>query len=184
MSKSSSPSPRRNRRTFLLLLFVLLATAVMFTGYYYQQRQATPIPESSDAATDSLQQQTLKAGEVFLAQKAKEPGVQSLGAGIYYKELQAGSGESPTQSSTVVVHYEGRLIDGTVFDSSYERGQVAEFPVGGVVSGWQLALKAMKPGAVWELYLPHYMAYGAQGSGENIPPYSALVFKIELKEVK
>lgn len=185
-SNNATPpnAPKRKSRISPLLVFVLFATAVMLIGYAYQQHHATPIPETSNATTDSLNLQRQAQGEAFLEAKAKEAGVQSLGGGILYKELRAGSGPSPTASSTVKVNYEGKLIDGTIFDSSYQRGEPAEFPVGGVVSGWQIALKAMKPGAVWELYLPHYMAYGSQGSGQNIPPYSTLVFKIELLEVR
>lgn len=185
-SPNSAPqnAPKRKSRISPLLVFVLIASAVMLIGYAYQQRHTTTIPEPTTAATDSLNAQRQEAGEAFLEAKAKEAGVQSLGGGILYKELKAGEGALPTGSSTVKVHYEGKLIDGTVFDSSYQRGEPAEFPVGGVVSGWQIALKAMKPGSVWEVYLPHYMGYGERGSGQNIPPYSALVFKIELISVK
>lgn len=181
---SSNNTKKMRKRTPILLIFVLLASAVVFAGYYYQQSRAVSITESSLTATDSVHQQIKATGEAFLQKKAKEAGVQSLGGGILYKELKAGAGAMPTQQSTVVVDYEGRLVDGTIFDSSYERGEAAEFPVGGVVAGWQIALKAMKVGAVWEVYLPYYMAYGERGGGEKIPPYSALVFKIELKEVK
>lgn len=104
-----------------------------------------------------------------MAKTAKEPGVKALGGGLLYKVLKSGSGAAPTASSTVVVDYEGRLIDGTVFDSSYRRGESAEFPVNGVIQGWQIALKAMKPGDEWELYIPAYLAYGENGSGSNIP---------------
>lgn len=190
MKQKNSPNPapqnapKRKSRISPLLVFVLIASTVMLLGYAYQQQHATTIPEPASATTDSLNAQRQEAGEAFLEAKAKEAGVQSLGGGILYKELKAGEGTSPTGSSTVKVHYEGKLIDGTVFDSSYQRGEPAEFPVGGVVSGWQIALKAMKPSSVWEVYLPHYMGYGERGSGQNIPPYSALVFKIELLEVR
>lgn len=121
-----------------------------------------------------------KAGEAFMEKISHEPGVESLGAGVYYKVLRAGNGTVPTGDSKVKVNYEGRLIDGTVFDSSYERGEASSFPVSGVIQGWQLALKAMPVGSEWEIYIPQYYAYGASGSGEKIPPYSALVFKVEL----
>ncbi len=122
----------------------------------------------------------LKAGEEFLAKIAQEPGVESLGGGIYYKVIAEGTGAKPTQESRVRVHYEGRLIDGTVFDSSYQRNEPTSFPLNGVIAGWQIALKAMPVGSTWEIYIPQYYAYGAQGSGKNIPPYSALIFKVEL----
>ena len=168
MKPSSTPpsSAKRSGRNRPLLFFVVLAMLVVFGGYWYQQRHATTIEETpTHAEADSL--------------KAK-----NLGAGLLYKVLKSGNGTSPTATSTVKVNYEGRLIDGTIFDSSYRRGEPAEFPVSGVVPGWQVALKAMKPGDVWEVYVPHYMAYGEAGSGSNIPPCSALVFKIELLEVK
>ena len=187
MKPSSTPpsSAKRSDRNRPLLFFVVLAMLVVFGGYWYQQRHATTIEETpTHAETDSLKAKNLAAGEAFLAAKAQETGVQTLGAGLLYKVLKSGNGTSPTATSTVKVNYEGRLIDGTIFDSSYRRGELAEFPVSGVVPGWQVALKAMKPGDVWEVYVPHYMAYGEAGSGRNIPPCSALVFKIELLEVK
>ena len=175
--------PKRSNRPFLIL--ILFAAFVVDMGDWYQQQHATPIGAvASDSAADSLNAKRQADGENFLAAKAKEGGVQSLGGGIYYKVLKAGDGAQPTAENTVKVHYEGRLIDGTVFDSSYQRGEPAVFPVTGVVPGWQVALKAMKVGDVWELYLPHYMGYGERGSGANIPPYSALVFKIELLSIE
>lgn len=187
MKPSSTPpsSAKRSGRNRPLLFFVVLAMLVVFGGYWYQQRHATTIEETpTHAEADSLKAKNLAAGEAFLAAKAQETGVQTLGAGLLYKVLKSGNGTSPTATSTVKVNYEGRLIDGTIFDSSYRRGEPAEFPVSGVVPGWQVALKAMKPGDVWEVYVPHYMAYGEAGSGSNIPPCSTLVFKIELLEVK
>lgn len=121
--------------------------------------------------------------EAFLAAKAKEPGVQSLGGGLLYKVLKQGNGAQPKATSMATVDYEGKLIDGTVFDSSYQRGEPAQFPVSGVVAGWQIALKAMHAGDEWEVYIPQYLGYGEQGTG-NIPPYSTLVFKIALKSVE
>lgn len=185
-SSPSSPRSARQKSNRPLLVFVVLSFVVVIAGYWYQQRNAVPIEAEGQpsAAVDSAKARHLAAGEAFLAAKAKESGVRSLGAGLLYKEIKSGTGASPTASSTVKVHYEGRLIDGTVFDSSRKRGTPAEFPVSGVVPGWQIALKAMKPGAVWEVYIPHYLGYGEAGSGANIPPCSALVFNIELLEVK
>lgn len=183
-SQPSPTPPRRKKRTTPLLIFAFAAIAAIIGTHLYHQQLSTSSNEAAVSAADSADIRNLEAGEKFLASKSKESGVQSLGAGIFYKELKAGSGSSPTATSTVSVHYEGTLIDGTVFDSSYQRGEPAQFPVSGVVAGWQIALKAMKPGAVWELYLPHYMAYGERGSGNNIPPFSALIFKIELLEIK
>ena len=124
-----------------------------------------------------------QANEAFIDSIGKVEGVHSLGAGISYRVLTEGHGAKPSDQSTVRVHYEGALIDGTVFDSSYERKEPAEFPVGGVIEGWQYALKAMPAGSTWEVYIPWYYAYKETGSGASIPPYSALVFKIELLDV-
>lgn len=124
-----------------------------------------------------------QANEAFIDSIGKADGVHSLGAGISYRVLTEGHGPKPSAQSTVRVHYEGKLIDGNVFDSSYERKEPAEFPVGGVIEGWQYALKAMPAGSTWEVYIPWYYAYKEAGSGANIPPYSALVFKIELLDV-
>lgn len=168
----------------LPLFPTLLLGLCLFSSTSCQESSSNAANPQSHSTIDSLNQANLAAGETFLAQKSKEAGVSSLGGGILYKELRAGTGNSPTQQSTVLVDYEGRLIDGSIFDSSYQRGQAASFPVGGVITGWQVVLKAMKPGSIWEVYLPHHMAYGEQGSGSNIPPYSTLIFKIELKEVQ
>ncbi len=121
-------------------------------------------------------------GEKFLAENKSKPGVKTTESGLQYKVIEEGSGESPTDTDKVKVHYAGRFIDGEVFDSSIERGQPAVFGVTQVISGWTEALKMMKPGAKWELYIPGDLAYGPQGRG-NIPPNAVLVFEVELIEV-
>jgi FKBP-type peptidyl-prolyl cis-trans isomerase FklB len=121
-------------------------------------------------------------GTAFLATNAKREGVTTLESGLQFEVITAGSGEKPTRESTVRTHYHGTLIDGTVFDSSYDRGQPAEFPVGGVIAGWTEALQLMGTGSKWRLYVPSELAYGAQGVG-SIPPHSALVFDVELLEI-
>lgn len=181
--KTPSKSGKHPARRGLFMFFVIVAVAVVAGGTYWQYRHAEEIPAST-SAEDSLVVKNREAGEAFLAKTAKEPGVKALGGGLLYKVLKSGSGSSPTASSTVVVDYEGRLIDGTVFDSSYRRGESAEFPVNGVIQGWQIALKAMKPGDEWEVYIPAYLAYGDNGSGNNIPPASTLIFKVALRSVK
>ena len=124
------------------------------------------------------------AGEKFLAENAKKEGVQKLPCGVQYKVLKAGNGATPSDTSTVVVNYEGRLIDGTVFDASARHGdEPASFQVGRVIKGWQEALKAMPAGSEWAIYIPQHLAYGANQSGQ-IPPFSTLIFKVELVEVK
>jgi FKBP-type peptidyl-prolyl cis-trans isomerase FklB len=124
------------------------------------------------------------AGEAFLADNAKKEGVKTLPCGVQYKVLKEGTGTMPADTSTVVVNYEGKLIDGTVFDASNRHGdKPAEFQVGRVIKGWQEALKAMPAGSEWEIYIPQELAYGAQQSGQ-IPPFSTLIFKVELVAVK
>ncbi|WP_409275734.1 FKBP-type peptidyl-prolyl cis-trans isomerase [Pseudomonas sp. KCJK9111] len=122
------------------------------------------------------------AGKQFLADNAKRDGIVTLDSGLQYEALSAGEGAKPSREDQVRVHYHGTLIDGTVFDSSYDRGQPAEFPVGGVIAGWTEALQLMSAGSKWRLYVPSELAYGAQGVG-SIPPHSVLVFDVELLDV-
>ena len=123
------------------------------------------------------------AGENFLKQNATREGITVTASGLQYEILQAGSGKVPVAASSVRVHYHGTLIDGTVFDSSMERGEPLEFPVGGVISGWTEALQLMPEGSRWKLYIPHELGYGARGAGGAIGPYSTLVFEVELLAV-
>lgn len=120
------------------------------------------------------------AGEAFLAENAKRAEVTVTESGLQYEVLVAAEGEKPTANSTVRTHYHGTLIDGTVFDSSYQRGEPAEFPVSGVIAGWTEALQMMSPGAKLRLYIPHNLAYGERGAGNAIAPFSALIFDVEL----
>ncbi len=125
------------------------------------------------------------AGEKFLAENAKKDSVVSLPSGLQYKILKAGTGEKPGENSRVEVNYEGRLIDGTVFDSSYKRNKTQEFSVNGVVPGFSEALKLMPVGSTWEIYLPHELAYGTRENRNSpIKPFSTLIFKVELVSVK
>lgn len=121
-------------------------------------------------------------GRAFLEENARRDGVTVLASGLQYEVLVAGDGASPSSEDTVRTHYHGTLIDGTVFDSSYQRGQPAEFPVGGVIAGWTEALQLMNTGSKWRLCVPSELAYGAQGVG-SIPPHSVLVFDVELLAV-
>lgn len=123
-------------------------------------------------------------GEKFLADNKKEPGVVTLPSGLQYKVITEGKGPSPKATQRVVTNYVGTFIDGREFDSSYKRGQPAEFPVNGVIAGWTEALQLMKVGSKWRLYVPADLAYGDQGAGEAIPPGSTLIFDIELLAIK
>ncbi|MCW8092633.1 FKBP-type peptidyl-prolyl cis-trans isomerase [Alteromonas sp. ASW11-130] len=127
--------------------------------------------------------EVIAANEAFLADNAKREEVTVTESGLQYEVVEAGSGDKPAADSTVRVHYHGELIDGTVFDSSYQRGQPAEFPVNGVIRGWTEALQMMPVGAKWRLYIPSQLAYGEQGAGAAIKPYSSLVFDVELLDI-
>ena len=123
------------------------------------------------------------AGEKFLAENAKKEGVKVLPSGVQYKVIKEGSGEIPADSSTVVVNYEGKTIDGKVFDSSYDRKEPVTFPANRVIKGWTEALVHMPVGSIWEVYIPQELAYGERSTGQ-LKPFSALIFKIELVSIK
>jgi FKBP-type peptidyl-prolyl cis-trans isomerase FklB len=124
-----------------------------------------------------------KAGEDFLAANKKRPGVTTTASGLQYEILKAGNGPKPTAKDKVKVHYHGTLTDGTVFDSSVERGQPIDFPVTGVIQGWIEALQLMPEGSKWKVFIPYNLAYGERGQGAKIGPFAALVFEIELLQV-
>lgn len=124
-----------------------------------------------------------QAGNDFLAENLKKEGVKQTESGLQYEVIHQGTGAIPKATDQVKVHYTGQLIDGTIFDSSVQRGEPAQFPVNGVIRGWVEALKIMPIGSKWRLYIPHDLAYGAQGAGASIPPYSALVFDVELLDI-
>ncbi|GAB5381307.1 MAG: FKBP-type peptidyl-prolyl cis-trans isomerase [Aliiglaciecola sp.] len=128
-------------------------------------------------------QGAIAEGTEFLATNAKREEVTVTPSGLQYEVLSAGEGDKPAATSTVRTHYHGTLIDGSVFDSSYDRGQPAEFPVNGVIKGWTEALQMMPVGSKWRLYVPHDLAYGEQGAGGAIGPFSTLVFDVELLDI-
>ena len=120
------------------------------------------------------------AGEAFLAENAKREGVKVTKSGLQYEVLEATIGQKPKATDKVRVHYEGTLIDGTVFDSSYKRGESITFGLNQVIKGWTEGLQLMSIGSKYKLYLPYQLAYGERGAGANIPPYAALIFTVEL----
>ncbi len=123
------------------------------------------------------------AGEAFLAENAKKAGITVTASGLQYEVITQGTGAVPTATSKVKTHYHGTLIDGTVFDSSVNRGQPIDFPVNGVIAGWTEALQLMPVGSKWRLYVPQNLAYGERGAGASIAPFSTLIFDVELIDI-
>ena len=122
-------------------------------------------------------------GEAFLKENAKRAGITVTPSGLQYEVVKEGSGRQPKASDTVRCHYEGTLIDGTVFDSSYRRNQPAEFGLRQVIAGWTEGVQLMKEGSIFKFYIPYNLAYGERGAGADIPPYAALIFTVELIKV-
>jgi FKBP-type peptidyl-prolyl cis-trans isomerase FklB len=146
----------------------------------FQQVMRTKFQENQQ----KLAEEGKAKGEVFLEENKNKEGVVTLPSGVQYKIIRRASGPSPKATDQVVVHYRGKLIDGTQFDSSYDRGQPATFAVNQVIKGWTEGLQLMKTGAKWELYIPSELAYGTRGAGQSIPPNSTLIFEVELLEIK
>lgn len=155
---------------------------------------ATPKMTDEDAqqtVSNFLQKQQEEAGkaireegEAFLLENAKKEGVTVLPSGLQYSVITEGSGRKPKATDKVKCHYEGTLINGTVFDSSYRRGEPAVFPLNGVIAGWTEGVQLMSEGAKYRFFIPYNLAYGERGAGQAIPPYAALVFDVELISVE
>ncbi|KGQ69661.1 peptidylprolyl isomerase [Chelonobacter oris] len=165
-------------------------------GIYDAIQQNAPAVELQQvsAALQQMQQQASElqqaqfkeieqAGKDFLVENKKAAGVKETESGLQYEILVEGDGAVPSRQDQVRVHYTGSLIDGTVFDSSVQRGQPAEFPVSGVISGWVEALSMMPVGSKWRLTIPQHLAYGERGAGASIPPFSTLIFEVELLDI-
>ena len=161
----------------------------------FEDRRPRLEPEEMQAAQAAFQAEhaarqsrqaadNLAAGKAFLASNAQNEGVVQTAGGLQYRILRAGDGATPTAEDRVVVHYRGRLLDGTEFDSSHGRGEPTEFMLGAVIPGWQAALQLMPVGSHWEVWIPAELAYGEQGAGGAIGPNQALHFEIELLEIK
>ena len=138
------------------------------------------LQEQMEEKSRAAAAEEIAAGEAFLAENKARDGVQVTETGLQYEVIEEGTGNQPLASSTVRVHYEGRLVDGEVFDSSIQRGEPIEFPLSGVIAGWTEALQLMKEGAKYRLAIPAELGYGAQGAGAVIPPHATLVFDVEL----
>ncbi len=125
-----------------------------------------------------------KDGEAFLAENAKKDGVVTLPSGLQYQVLREGNGRKPSATDQVECHYEGTLINGQVFDSSYRRGETATFGLNQVIKGWTEGLQLMQEGAKYRFFIPYHLGYGERGAGQSIPPYATLIFDVELVKVK
>lgn len=164
-----------------------MAVADMLAGNQPQM----PQDEAKKIVTEFFQEQEEKEmkrrkeeGEKYLAENLKNPKVIQTPSGLQYEVLAEGSGKQPKATDTVKVHYEGKLIDGQVFDSSIQRGEPIAFPLNGVIAGWTEGLQLMSEGAKYRFHIPYHLAYGEHGAGASIPPYATLIFDVELIEVQ
>jgi FKBP-type peptidyl-prolyl cis-trans isomerase FklB len=146
-------------------------------------RALREVHERADAVRQERQKELAVEGQKYLEANAQKEGVNSTESGLQFRVLTQGEGSIPARTDHVRVHYTGKLVDGTVFDSSVQRGEPAEFPVNGVIAGWIEALTLMPVGSKWELTIPDNLAYGERGAGASIPPFSTLVFEVELLEI-
>lgn len=161
-----------------------IADSRTFIMEYVEAAQAIEAEEQAKLAEEEAKtNENAIAGKTFLEENAKKDGVVTLESGLQYKVIKEGKGEKPSPSSRVSVHYHGTLIDGTVFDSSVDRGEPASFGVTQVIPGWTEALQLMPVGSKWTLYIPYNLAYGANPPGGTIPPYAVLIFEVELLEI-
>ncbi|WP_308575451.1 FKBP-type peptidyl-prolyl cis-trans isomerase [uncultured Prevotella sp.] len=155
------------------------AEAQTLVQNFFQEQEA-----KQQAAAAEAGKAAKAAGEAFLAENGKKDGVVTLPSGLQYQVLKEGNGKKPSATDQVVCHYEGTLIDGTVFDSSYQRNQPATFGLNQVIPGWTEGVQLMQEGAKYRFFIPYDLAYGERGAGAQIPPFAALVFDVELIEVK
>jgi len=162
----------------------VLGFSLLCANAYAADTTATPSTPTPGAQMQAPAANTQLSDEAFLAANKQQPGVVTLPSGLQYKVVIEGTGKQPKDTDTVTVDYAGTLVDGTEFDSSYKRGQPASFPVNGVIPGWTEALKLMKAGSTWKLYIPANLAYGAQGAPPVIGPNKTLVFKVHLISIQ
>lgn len=142
------------------------------------------IMQTITAAREKMESRNRNEAQAYMESNKARSGVITTASGLQYEVIREGSGERPTLSDTVTVHYKGQLTNGHVFDSSYDRGEPATFPLGRVISGWQEGLQLMPAGAHYRIYVPYELGYGERGAGQDIPPYSPLIFDVELVSVQ
>ena len=157
---------------------VSLAEAQQVLNTFFADLEAKQRAAAAEAGKAAKEE-----GEKFLAKNAKKAGVTVTASGLQYEVLKEGTGKQPTADNTVECHYEGTLINGKVFDSSYRRGETATFGLRQVIKGWTEGVQLMKEGAKYRFYIPYNLAYGENGAGADIPPYAALIFDVELVKV-
>ncbi len=161
-----------------------LSALVDSTAKMSDSEMAIIINDFRTELRDKVVEANKTEGQDFLEENLQNEDIMETESGLQYKVIEEGSGDRPTATSTVKVNYEGRLIDGTIFDSSYQRGEPIEFPLNRVIKGWTEGLQLMREGATYELYIPSELGYGNQGAGQVIKPGATLIFKVELLEVK
>lgn len=154
------------------------AEAQTLVKYFFEKQEA-----KQRAAAAEKFKETKEKGEAYLAENAKKEGVVTLPSGLQYQVIKEGNGRRPKATDKVKCHYEGMLVDGTLFDSSIQRGEPATFPLNGVIKGWTEGLQLMQEGAKYRFFIPYHLGYGENGAGASIPPFAALVFDVELIEV-
>ena len=152
--------------------------AQMIVQEFFQKQE-----EKQRASAAERHKAQKEQGEKYLAENGKKDGVVTLPSGLQYQVLREGNGRKPKATDQVKCHYEGMLVDGTLFDSSIQRGEPATFPLNGVIAGWTEGLQLMQEGAKYRFFIPYHLGYGERGAGASIPPFAALVFDVELIEV-
>jgi len=170
--------------------FDFTAFTAALDDHYSKKELKMSVPEVNQTLQDAMAKiqaekhaPVLEEGAKFLEENAKRDEVSVTESGLQYRVMKSGNGRSPKPTDQVTTHYHGKLISGNVFDSSVNRGTPATFPVNGVIQGWQEALPMMKEGDKWELFIPYNLAYGENGAGAAIPPFSTLIFEVELISV-
>jgi FKBP-type peptidyl-prolyl cis-trans isomerase len=171
IAKNKGNKPNKNRRWIILAALVAIIPAIWITQ---NNKQSEPSPTGDP----------MEAGKKFLSENASKPGIKTTPSGLQYEVLTEGTGPKPSATSTVEVHYEGRLLNGMIFDSSYKRKESISFPLNRVIPGWTEGLQLMPTGSKYRLYIPSELAYGARGAGADIPPNSALIFDVELIAIR
>ena len=163
------------------------AVADIFDGKaspFDEEQERQLIMTTITAAREKMDSRMIEEANAFMDRNGSRPGIVTTASGLQYEVVREGAGERPALEDTVTVHYKGQLTDGKVFDSSYDRGEPTTFPLGRVIQGWQEGLRLMPAGAHYRIYVPYRLGYGERGAGQDIPPYSPLIFDVELISVQ